>query len=132
MYKKFLRALLPLIALSLAVPAPALAGADDEFAADSRLSFLRRHTFSRDEARVRLQQLLDYWNQAYGVQRRWYGDSARVTGRIMGIYFDARVTVKDGAVEAVASDPGFLFRAAAADYINSKLRKYLHPTYEER
>ncbi|MGA9522450.1 MAG: polyhydroxyalkanoic acid system family protein [Myxococcaceae bacterium] len=132
MYKKFWRALLPLIALAIASPVPAFAGEGDEVSSTSKISFLRRHSFSREEARVRLQQLFDYWSQAYGVQRRWYGDTARVTGRIMGIYFDARVTVKDGAVEAVASDPGFLFRGAAADYINSKLRKYMHPTYEER
>ncbi len=129
---KLLRAWLPLIALMIALPAPAWAGEGDGPSGASNISFLRRHTFSRDEARIRLQQLLDYWGEAYGVQRRWYGDTARVTGRIMGIYFDARVTVKDHAVEAVASDPGLFFRAVAVDYINAKLRKYLHPNYEER
>jgi hypothetical protein len=49
----------------------------------------------------------------------------------MGIPVDAQLTVKDHAVEAVASDPGLLFRGAAISYIDRKLRKYLNPNYEE-
>ena len=128
---RFLRVSLPLIALMVASPAPVWAGEGEQLPDTPSISFLRRHTFSRDEARIRLQQLLDYWSEAYGVQRRWYGDTARVTGRIMGIKFDARVTVLDHAVQAEASDPGLFFRAVAVDYINAKLRKYLHPNYEE-
>ena len=90
-----------------------------------------RHTFSRAEARVRIQQLLDYWGTRWGVHRSWDGDTARVQGMVMGIPFDARLEVKDHEVFAVTSDPGLVLRHMALDYVSRKLRKYLNPSYRE-
>jgi hypothetical protein len=105
----------------------------DELApeADGAVTVELQHSFSRAEARVRIQQLLDYWNERWGVHRDWDGDTARVQGMVMGIPFNARLVVRDHEVLAIASDPGFLMRHMALDYVSRKLRKYLHPSYDE-
>ena len=100
-------------------------------APDGALTVELHHSFSRAEARVRIQQLLDYWYARWGVHRDWEGDTARVQGMVMGIPFDARLMVKDHEVFAVASDPGLFLRQMALDYVSRKLRKYLHPLYRE-
>lgn len=98
----------------------------------SGLRFEVSHTFSREDARGRMQLLLDYWAERFGVKSRWDGDSAFVVGRVMGVPFTARLRLGEGIVDGEASDPGFLLRAAAYDYVSRKVRKYLHPKFEER
>lgn len=95
------------------------------------LQLAQSHAFSRSEARVRVQQLLDYWSTRFGVQRTWQGDTARVRGSVMGVPFDGLVVVGDHEVSASTSDPGLLLRSTALDYVQRKLKKYLHPTYQE-
>ncbi|MCI0672897.1 MAG: polyhydroxyalkanoic acid system family protein, partial [Myxococcaceae bacterium] len=85
----------------------------------------------RAEARERVQQLLTYWGERFGVQGFWTGNTVRVVGRLIGVAFEARLVVGDDRVVAEASDPGFFMRGAAIDYINRKLGKYLNPRYEE-
>jgi hypothetical protein len=89
------------------------------------------HSLSRDEARQRVQELLDYWCNRFGVQKRWSGDTALVHGQVMGVSIDAELVVGDHEVFATASDPGLLLRGAALDYVGRKLRKYLNPSYED-
>lgn len=108
---------------------PALA--QDPGDSSERIFFLQHHSFSRAEARLRVQQLLDYWKQRFGVTPTWHGDVAHVVGRVFGVEFDADVTVSDHEVKAQTSDPGSFFRGAAVDYVRRKLKKYLHPTYQE-
>ena len=98
---------------------------------DGAMTVELHHSFSRAEARVRIQQLLDYWKERWGVHRDWDGDTALVQGNVMGIPFNARLVVRDHEVFAIASDPGFLLRHMALDYVSRKLRKYLHPYYDE-
>ena len=88
------------------------------------------HGFSRDEARIRVDQLLDYWAKRFGVQRDWQGDRVHVKGRFWGMDFDGVLFVRDHEVRAVANDPGSMLRGTALGYVSGKLRKYLHPTYE--
>lgn len=95
------------------------------------LQLAQSHAFSRAEARLRVQQLLDYWSQRFGVQRSWQGDTARVRGSVMGVPFDGQVVVSDHEVSASTSDPGRFLRSTALDYVQRKLKKYLHPTYQE-
>lgn len=95
------------------------------------LQLAQSHAFSRSEARVRVQQLLDYWSTRFGVQRTWQGDTARVRGSVMGVPFDGMVVVGDHEVSASTSDPGLLLRSTALEYVQRKLKKYLHPTYQE-
>jgi hypothetical protein len=89
------------------------------------------HSFSRAEARERVQQLLDYWSARWGLRRDWRGDTVSVHGTVMGVLFDAELVVGDHWVSATASDPGFILRSAALGYVTAKLRKYLHPSYKE-
>lgn len=126
--KHRLRAFAALIALLIAAPA----SADDAAATTRPLLVLEPHTFSREEARVRVQQLLDYWSKRFGVRRNWRGDVAEVRGHVMGVVFNARLVVHDHEVRAEASDPGFLVRGVALDYVHRKLRKYLDPVYAEQ
>lgn len=126
---RHLRGLAPVLVLLFA--APAFADDVGEPSEDERLTFLESHNFSKKEARVRVQQLLDYWSTRYGLKRSWKGDVARIQGQVMGVPFDGEVIVNEHDVSAVTSDPGVLFRSAASDYVRQKLRKYLHPTYSE-
>jgi hypothetical protein len=93
--------------------------------------FEEPHTFSRTEARERIQQLLDYWSSRWGIRRDWHGDSVSIHGSVMGVSIDAELVIGDHWVSAFASDPGFLVRGAAVGYVSGKLRKYLHPSYQE-
>lgn len=90
------------------------------------------HTLSRKDARIRVEQLLDYWCQRFGVERAWTGDVAHIHGFIMGVSIDAELVVDEKRVLASARDPGLFLRDAAMQYVAKKLRKYLHPLYEER
>jgi hypothetical protein len=105
------------------------AAADDPDRA--ALRFEVSHPFTRQDARTRMQLMLDYWAERFGVKSRWEGDSAFVAGRVMGVPFHARLRLGDGMVDGQASDPGFFLRGAAYDYVSKKLRKYLHPRFEE-
>lgn len=100
--------------------------------AEEAINFAQQHAFSKTEARIRVQQLLDYWSSRFGVKKQWSGDTARVEGMVMGVRFDGFVVVGDHEVSGTANDPGALFRSAAVDYVQRKLRKYLHPQYAER
>ncbi|MCI0571179.1 MAG: polyhydroxyalkanoic acid system family protein [Myxococcaceae bacterium] len=126
-----------LLALCLLVlPAQARAGVTASEPAEASehhlpISFVRAHSLGRAEARERVQQLLTYWGERFGVQGFWTGNTVRVVGRLFGVAFEARLVVGDDRVVAEASDPGFFMRGAAIDYINRKLGKYLNPRYEE-
>ena len=89
------------------------------------------HKFSAAEAHIRVQQLVDYWKKSFGVSQSWSGDRVFVSGRIVGVNFDAILEVSDGQVRCESTDPGGLWRGFARDYVAKKLRKYLHPKYEE-
>lgn len=89
------------------------------------------HHFDRASARVRVGQLLQFWREAHGVMSEWRGDRAVLRGAVHGVSIDALLDVSDGAVFAVARDPGWLLRSKVKDYVSWMLKKYLHPTYQE-
>jgi hypothetical protein len=89
------------------------------------------HPFSRADARVRIEQLLAYWTSRFGIRNHWDGDRVQVSGRVMGVNFEAELAIEEHSVDGKATDPGFFLRGAATNYINRSLRKYLHPRYEE-
>lgn len=89
------------------------------------------HKFSTAEAHVRVQQLLDYWKKRFGVTQDWTGEKVWVSGSIVGVDFHAILEVSDGQVRCESTDPGGMWRGFARDYVAKKLRKYLHPKYEE-
>lgn len=85
------------------------------------------HQLSKDQARERVNRLLEYWNRKYGIQSDWSGDRAQVAGKAMGIGINARLEVTDRAITGEASDPGFLFRDKARKYLTDKFNAALDP-----
>ena len=49
------------------------------------LKFEVGHTLSKDEALTRARKLLDYWGKKHGVVTTWNGDTATLSGKVMGI-----------------------------------------------
>ncbi|MCI0570532.1 MAG: polyhydroxyalkanoic acid system family protein [Myxococcaceae bacterium] len=86
------------------------------------------HSLPKDEAKKRLAQLVDYWSSKYGVKSQWTGDSATVTGKVMGIALEASFEVRDGIVAGEGTDPGMLLRSKAKQYIQSKMSAFLDPS----
>ncbi len=105
-------------------PAPEVAGA-------RRISVTVPHQYAREEALARLGYLVDYWHKAFDVRAEWRGDDVFVSGRIFGLTVQARLSVLDAEVVAIAADPGWLWRSRAEGYVAKKLKKYMHPTYQE-
>lgn len=95
------------------------------------MTLLVGHHFSKTDAHARLQQLLDYWTHRFNLTQTWVGDRVFVAGKVMSIDFRAFLEVTDTAVSCESSDPGGFLRNPARDYVRGKLRKYLHPRYEE-
>jgi len=111
----------------------ALAGEDEPFTLDpsSALKLTVGHVFDRGVARERIGYLLEYWSKRFGVQAQWQGDKVYLTGSVWGVEIKAVFTVQERAVFAIAHDPGTVFASAAQGYVAKKLRKYLHPTYDD-
>ncbi|MBL8920617.1 MAG: polyhydroxyalkanoic acid system family protein [Myxococcaceae bacterium] len=89
------------------------------------------HAFGVAEARERVGYLLDYWGRRFGVKREWRGDRVFLTGSVWGVEIKAVFRVEPHAVFAMAWDPGTMFASAAQRYVRQKLKKYLHPTYDD-
>lgn len=103
-----------------------------ELPSDSdKLAIRVGHEFSIQTAHERLQMLLDYWSKAFGVKSLWDGQKAWISGRVMGVTVRAWLEIRDGGIGGEAVDPGPLFRGIARDYVTKKLRKYMHPQYQE-
>ena len=89
------------------------------------------HHFTRTDAHARLKQLLDYWTTRFHLSQTWAGDRVYVAGTVMAVDFKACLEVTDTDVKCESSDPGFVMRNPAREYVRNKLRKYLHPQYLE-
>lgn len=94
------------------------------------LKFEVAHTLSKDEARKRTESLLRYWSVKYGVQAAWSGDSATLSGKLMGMSLQGSLTVEAGKVGGEATDPGLLFRDKAKKYLTRKFGMYLDGSQE--
>ncbi len=121
----------PSFAAAVVAPPPTAPQVPDTLGPGRRLHFDVPHTFSRSDAHARVQQMLDYWNSRWGVQAQWFGETALVSGQVMGLDFKARLDVSDSDVRGQTTDPGGLWRSTARNYIFKKLRKYLHPQYQD-
>lgn len=89
------------------------------------LKFEVTHNLSKDEARSRVEALLDYWGKKYGVRADWNEDRATLHGKVMGIQIDANLRVDDARVGGEATDPGMLLRGKAQKYLTKKFSDYL-------
>lgn len=90
------------------------------------------HTLSKDEARRRVAQLVEYWASKYGVKVDWAGDAAKMVGKVMGMSLNANLEVHANKVSGEATDPGFLLRDKAKKYLQEKFASYLDPTWDGR
>jgi hypothetical protein len=93
-----------------------------------KLKFDVPHSLSKDEARKRVESLAQHWGSKYGVTTTWNGDSAQLSGKVMGITIDATLQISDNRVGGEATDPGMLFREKARRYLTEKFSEALGPT----
>lgn len=91
------------------------------------MKFEHAHSLGKDEAKRRIERLAEYWRSQYGVAVAWNGDSARLTGTVKGISFDATLSIGEREVGATGTDPGLLMRAVTTAYLKRKLAIYLDP-----
>lgn len=80
-----------------------------------------------DEARKRVEALLDYWKRKYNVASSWTGDSATMKGKAMGVSIDGSLAVEGHRIAGEATDPGMLLRGQAQKYLTRKFAEYLDP-----
>ena len=92
------------------------------------LSLEVSHGLGRDSAKRRMELLIQRWERKYGLRSSWAGDTARLSGRIMGISLDATLQVNEQSVRGEATDPGMLLRNKAKKYLEEKLALYLDPS----
>lgn len=92
------------------------------------LSLEVSHALGREAAKRRMELLTKRWERKYGLRSTWAGDTARLSGTIMGISLQATLEVNDQSVRGQANDPGILFRNKATKYLEEKLGLYLDPS----
>lgn len=116
------------------VAAPPLAASPAPFVIPSagRMQLAVMHSWPVTEARERIGYLLAYWKQRFDINAEWRGDTAYLTGRVFGVKVRATFELSADQVVARAEDPGAFWRGRISDYVRGKLKKYLHPTYDEQ
>ncbi len=128
------------LALTLAVLTSAPVGAEDaaldpaepfRIGEAGRISVSVGHGYALEEALARLGHLLGYWKERFKIASEWHGNRVWLTGSLFGFKVRAVFSVSEAEVVAVASDPGWPWRRKAEGYVEEKLKKYLHPTYDE-
>ncbi len=92
------------------------------------LSFEVPHTLSKEEAKKRVESLIAYWTQKYGMKAEWSGDVAKIVGKAMGVTIDAVLNVTDAKIGGEATDPGMLLRGQAKKYLTQKFSEFLDPS----
>lgn len=91
------------------------------------LKFEVPNTLPVDDARKRVEALLDYWNRKYAMKCAWNGTKATMNGKAMGVSIDARLEVLGACISCEATDPGMLLRGQAQKYLTRKFSEYLDP-----
>jgi hypothetical protein len=85
------------------------------------------HALGRDDARARLARLGEYLQNRHGIRVTWAGDVGRFQGKYLVVHIEGELALAEGVVHVTGSDPGFLWRKRAAEYIRGKLESYLDP-----
>lgn len=78
-----------------------------------------------EEAKKRVEALLDYWKRKYAVNSNWSGVKAVMNGKAMGVSIDGNLEVHGHKIAGEAIDPGFLLRGQAQKYLQRKFAEYL-------
>ena len=91
------------------------------------LKFEVPNTLPVDEAKKRVEALLDYWKRKYNVASSWDGHGANMKGKAMGVTIDGNLKVEGHRIAGEATDPGMLLRGQAQKYLTRKFAEYLDP-----
>ncbi len=89
------------------------------------INFEVPNSLSEDEAKKRVEALLEYWSRKYGVSSSWDGIKAQMNGKAMGVSIDGHLEVLGTKIAGQASDPGMLLRGQAQKYLTRKFSEYL-------
>ncbi len=100
-------------------------------AESGRLSITVGHAFSQAEVIQRISYLLAYWKKRFNIASEWRGNRVFLSGAIYGIKIEALFAVSESSVTGFARDPGWPWRGQVMGYVDRKLKKYLHPTYDD-
>jgi hypothetical protein len=119
------------LVLALTLSAEPLGIVHTEPLSGETFALVQEHKFPKPDARARVQMMLEYWKKAFDVAFVWVGERAWLEGKVWGVTFHAFIDVTDDKVSGEAIDPGGMRGSMAKSYIVKKLKKYLHPTYEE-
>ena len=90
------------------------------------MKFEVAHALPKADARARIEALTRYWTK-HGIKSSWAGDGAALSGKIMGLQFDAALRVTEKSVGGEGTDPGMLLRGQAKKYLEKKFSAYLDP-----
>jgi hypothetical protein len=82
----------------------------------------RRHNLGKEQARERVQKLLDRWGDK-GISHHWEDNVATIEGSVIGIKFGAKIIVEDEIVWCEGKDPPFFVRKRAIEYIERKMNE---------
>jgi hypothetical protein len=97
----------------------------------SQLKLSVDHRLQSVEVVTRLHYLLDYWKMRFNIASEWHGNRVFLSGSIYGVQIRALFAVHESTVSGFAKDPGWPLRNQVVNYVNSKLKKYLHPAFED-
>lgn len=87
-----------------------------------------QYVLSDQEARERLDVLGQYLHNKHNIKVTWVDEKrARFSGKYLLVKIEGELTLGNSRAMFKGEDPGFLVRARARDYIQSKLAKYLDP-----
>ncbi|MBN1947635.1 MAG: polyhydroxyalkanoic acid system family protein [Bradymonadales bacterium] len=85
------------------------------------------HALPLDDALARMRALTDYFQNKYGAIVAWDGAKGSIKVRQLMIDFQYDFVVDDRKVLLEGTDPGFLLRKTAYDYLDQKMKRYLDP-----
>ena len=87
-----------------------------------------QYALSDQDAKSRLEVLGKYLENKHGIRVTWQDEKkAKFSGKYLMVKIEGELAVGNSRAIFKGEDPGFLLRARAKDYIQSKLAKYLDP-----
>jgi len=83
------------------------------------------HALDLDEAIARMRTLTEYWQRKYTVESRWTKAVSNLAGSVLGVAFEATLSVDKRRIVFEGPDPGILLRRQVIGYLTCKVDEYL-------